>query len=109
MSEENNQKLVDELSTEEAETEIQEFDEETMFIEEEIFVDSPRKFTFRSFLKMSGITIIFLLVSAVIMIIGLIVFYYTAAEAIKNVGFWLIITGVIVFLLTIIFGFERIE
>ncbi len=109
MSEENNQLLADDLSPEEIETEVQEFDEEDMLIEEEIFVDSPRKFTFRSFLKMSGITIILLLVSAVIMLVGLIVFYYTAAETIKNVGFWLIISGVIVFLLTIIFGFERIE
>ncbi|MHA1556770.1 MAG: hypothetical protein ACTSPM_07530 [Candidatus Heimdallarchaeota archaeon] len=109
MSEENNQVLAEDLSPEEVEIEVQEFDEENMLIEEEIFVDSPRKFTFRSFLKMSGITIILLLVSAVIMLVGLIVFYYTAAETVKNVGFWLIISGVIVFLLTIIFGFERIE
>ncbi len=109
MPEENNQIPVDELSTEEDEITIQEFDEENMLIEEEIFVDSPRKFTFRSFLKMSGITIIFLLVSAIIMLVGLIVFYYTIADPVKNVGFWLIIAGVIVFLLTIIFGFERIE
>lgn len=109
MSDENNQILAEDLSADEIETEIQEFDEEDMLIEEEIFVDSSRKFTFRSFLKMSGITIIFLLVSAVIIIVGLIVFYYNAAETLKNAGFWMIIVGVIVFFLTIIFGFERIE
>lgn len=109
MPDENNQIPVENLSTEETEIVIQEFDEEDMLIEEEIFVDSPRKFTFRSFLKMSGITIIFLLISAIIMIVGLIVFYYTVAETIKNAGFWLIITGVVVFFLTIIFGFERID
>ena len=83
--------------------------ENKMVLEEEIFVDSQKKFTFRSFLKMSGITITFLITAAVLMIVGLIVFYFTAAEPTKNVGFWLIIAGVIGFLLTTIFGFERID
>ncbi len=109
MLDENNQMPIADLSTEEIETTFEESDEENMLFEEEIFVDSSRKFTFRSFLRMSGITIVFLLLAAVVMIIGLIVYYYTATETLRNAGFWLIIVGVIVFLLTIIFGFERIE
>ena len=110
MSDENSQTLSENLTAEKIEPEIQKTeDEEEILLEEEIFVDSKKKFTLRSFLKMSGITIIFLVVAAILMIAGLAVFYYTAAEPTRNVGFWLIVAGVVTFLLTMIFGFERIE
>jgi len=78
-------------------------------LEDEIFVDKSKKFTFKSFLKTNGFTLTFLVLSAIIMIIGLILFYWLEQELVKNAGFWLIISGVAVFLLTIIFGFQKLE
>ena len=82
---------------------------EVRSLEQEIFVDDSKRITFKSFLKTNAITLIFMFLSAIAMIIGLFLFYWLEEELIKNAGFWLIISGVVAFLLTIIFGFQKLE
>ncbi|NHJ46729.1 MAG: hypothetical protein FK733_02965 [Asgard group archaeon] len=73
------------------------------------FVEKEKKITWRSFLKISGFTITFVVISLVLMIVGLILFYKTSSPLKGNAGYWMILAGVILFLLTVIFGFEKIE
>ncbi len=70
---------------------------------------SVRK-TFKEFLKQSGLSLIFGGIAIIIIIIGVIL-YYTAADhpITQKTGLWLGIAGVVIFMLTTIFGFERIE
>ncbi len=68
-----------------------------------------KKVNWRSFIKVSGFTITFTAISILLITIGLILFYKTEAVLRTNVGFWMILAGVIVFLLTVILGFEKID
>jgi cytochrome c biogenesis protein CcdA len=77
--------------------------------QEVTFTEKERKITWRSFIQISGFTIIFFIIAIVLMVIGLILFYKTSTALRENAGFWLIFSGVIVFLFTVIFGFEKIE
>ncbi|NHJ03634.1 MAG: hypothetical protein EAX90_02345 [Candidatus Heimdallarchaeota archaeon] len=107
MSQENSDELPNvDLSTNDFEDQTT---DDFSLLEEGIFIDKSKKFTFRSFLKTNGFTLTFLVLSAIVMIIGLILFYWLEQELVKNAGFWLIISGVAVFLLTIILGFQKLE
>ncbi|HUT82354.1 MAG TPA: hypothetical protein VMZ29_14230 [Candidatus Bathyarchaeia archaeon] len=68
-----------------------------------------KKVSWRSFMKISGFTITFAAISIVLIIIGLILFYKADGLLRNNAGFWIILAGVIVFLLTVILGFEKVE
>ncbi|MBN1328013.1 MAG: hypothetical protein JXA54_00945 [Candidatus Heimdallarchaeota archaeon] len=68
-----------------------------------------KKVNWRSFIKISGFTITFAAISILLIIIGLILFYRADGLLRNNVGFWMILAGVIIFLLTVILGFEKVE
>jgi len=68
---------------------------------------APKKTPYQTFLKFSGFTLIFIGVAIILMIAGIIVFYRTGAIVKENAGFWLALIGVVMFLFTVIFGFER--
>jgi len=67
----------------------------------------PKKTSFQRFLKFSGFTLIFVGIAIILMIAGLVIFYRTGEIVKENAGFWLALSGVIIFLFTVIFGFER--
>ena len=71
--------------------------------------EKRKKITWKSFLRFSGFTIIFALISTILMIVGLVLFYKSGVDSVTNAGKWMIVSGVIIFLFTIIFGFEKIE
>ncbi|NPE08436.1 MAG: hypothetical protein GNW80_09170 [Asgard group archaeon] len=68
------------------------------YLEQEIFVEPKRKVTWRSFIRIS-----------VSMIIGLVMYYGFSGTMIRNAGFWIIFVGVGLFLISVIFGFERVD
>lgn len=68
-----------------------------------------RKFTFKDFLRISGLTILSLSLSAIVIIVGLFLFYWTRTDLVKNAGFWMILVGVVAFMVTVVVGFEKIE
>lgn len=70
---------------------------------------SKPKFTYKKFLKKNGLTISLFLFSTLIMVVGLILYYQVENIITSKTGFWMIFSGVILFLVTIIFGFERIN
>jgi len=80
---------------------------QTQMVEEPVEV--KKKLTLRSFIKISGFTITFASIAILLMIIGLILFYRIGGSLRENVGYWMIFAGVILFLLTVVFGFEKIE
>jgi len=97
-------------------SEVQENNEDTTqenelqsYLEQEIFVDPKRKVTWQSFIRISGFTITFVSLALISMIIGLVMYYGFTGPIVKNAGFWIIFVGVGLFLLTIIFGFERVN
>jgi hypothetical protein len=47
-------------------------------------------------------------ISLIVVVLGLILFYCVAAVS-EMVGFWLIVAGVILFLLVLIFGFQKFD
>ena len=69
---------------------------------------SVRK-TFKEFLKQSGLSLIFGGIAIIIIILGVILYYTAAGPITQKTGLWLGIAGVVIFMLTTIFGFERIE
>jgi cytochrome c biogenesis protein CcdA len=71
----------------------------------------PKKkaLSIRAFIRISGFTITFVVLSFVLIIIGIVLYYVQANPQIQDVGFWLAVAGVIVFMLTMIFGFEKID
>jgi hypothetical protein len=79
------------------------------YLEQEIFVEPKRKVTWRSFIRISGFTTTFVSLAIISMIIGLIMYYGFSAPMVTNAGFWIIFVGVGLFLVTIIFGFERVN
>jgi len=79
------------------------------YLEQEVFVEPKEKRTWRSFVKISGFTIVLVILSLISMILGLVMYYGFSAPMVTNAGFWIIFVGVGLFLLTIIFGFERIH
>ncbi len=79
------------------------------YLEQEIFVEPKEKKTWRSFIKISGFTIVLVVLALISMILGLIMYYGFSAPMVTNAGFWIIFIGVGLFLLTIIFGFERVH
>lgn len=72
-------------------------------------VVKDKKGFWRLFLRFSGFTIVFALLSMILIIIGLVLFYKSGAETVILAGKWMTIAGVVTFLFTVIFGFERIE
>ena len=72
-------------------------------------LEEEKKFTLRIFLKKSGLTISFASLAIILMVVGLIVFYRINGSLSQNAGFWMILLGVGIFLLTVIFGFEKLE
>ncbi|NHK31240.1 MAG: hypothetical protein FK730_07805 [Asgard group archaeon] len=72
-------------------------------------IEKKKKVTWKSFLRISGLTIVFALISTILMIVGLVLFYKSGVDPVTNAGKWMIVSGVIIFLFTIIFGFEKIE
>ena len=97
-------------------SEIQETTEDTTqdselqsYLEQEIFVEPKRKVTWRSFIRISVFTITFVSLALLSMIIGLVMYYGFSGAMVQNAGFWIIFVGVGLFLLTIIFGFERVD
>ncbi|NHJ33480.1 MAG: hypothetical protein FK732_11525 [Asgard group archaeon] len=78
-------------------------------LEQEVFVEPKREVTWRSFIKISGFTIVFISLALISMTIGLIMYYVSSRPMVQNAGFWIIFVGVAIFLLTIIFGFERVH
>ncbi|NHJ85277.1 MAG: hypothetical protein FK734_07430 [Asgard group archaeon] len=68
-----------------------------------------KKFTFKSFLRMSGFTIVFSIISVILMVVGIILFYKIDTAVSQNAGFWIVLTGVVIFLLTVIFGFNKVD
>ena len=79
------------------------------YLEQEIFVEPKRKVTWRSFIKISGFTITFVSLALIAMILGLAMYYGFSAPMVKNAGFWIIFVGVGLFLVSVIFGFERVH
>jgi len=79
------------------------------YLEQEVFVEPKPKVTWRSFIRISGFTITFVSLALISMIIGLVMYYGFTGSMVKNAGFWIIFVGVGLFLLTIIFGFERVN
>ena len=80
--------------------------------QQEIIYDNlpePKRPSFRSFIKLSGITIVSISIAFISIILGIILFYTTTTKAANDAGLWLSIIGVVIFMFTIIFGFERIE
>lgn len=76
-------------------------------IEEEVFVDPPEQ-SFWAKYNINWFTISLAGLGIVLVILGIIFFY--RIEAISSaIGFWFSIAGVLLFLFTIIFGFERIR
>ncbi len=73
------------------------------------FPESKPKVNWKSFIKFSGFTITFVVISLALMIIGLILFYKNPTVIRENVGFWIAFAGVIIFLLTVILGFEKVD
>ena len=79
------------------------------YLEQEIFVEPKRKVTWRSFIKISGFTITFVSLALISMTIGLIMYYGFSAPMVTKAGFWIIFVGVGLFLVSVIFGFERVD
>ncbi len=79
------------------------------YLEQEIFVEPKRKVTWRSFIRISGFTITFVSLALISMIIGLVMYYGFSGTMIRNAGFWIIFVGVGLFLISVIFGFERVD
>ncbi|GAJ04403.1 unnamed protein product [marine sediment metagenome] len=79
------------------------------YLEQEIFVEPKRKVTWRSFIRISGFTITFVSLALISMIIGLIMYYGFSGVMVQNAGFWIIFVGVGLFLISVIFGFERVD
>ncbi len=79
------------------------------YLEQEIFVEPKRKVTWRSFIRISGFTITFVSLALLSMIIGLVMYYGFSGTMVQNAGFWIIFVGVGLFLISVIFGFERVD
>lgn len=79
------------------------------YLEQEIFVEPKRKVTWRSFIRISGFTITFVSLALLSMIIGLVMYYGFSGTMVNNAGFWMIFVGVGLFLISVIFGFERVD
>jgi hypothetical protein len=79
------------------------------YLEQEIFVEPKPKVTWRSFIKISGFTITLVSLALLSMIIGLVMYYGFSAPMVTNAGFWIIFVGVGLFLISVIFGFERVH
>ncbi|MCG3252620.1 MAG: hypothetical protein KAX09_02125 [Candidatus Heimdallarchaeota archaeon] len=100
------------LETSETQENIEDVPQESelqSYLEQEIFVEPKRKVTWRSFIRISGFTITFVSLALISMIIGLVMYYGFSGTMVRNAGFWIIFVGVGLFLLTIIFGFERVD
>ena len=65
--------------------------------------------TFKIFLRKSGISIVLGGIAIIAIILGVILFYVSDGPITQKAGLWLGIAGVVIFMLTTIFGFERIE
>ncbi|MBD3192450.1 MAG: hypothetical protein GF308_17555 [Candidatus Heimdallarchaeota archaeon] len=76
-------------------------------IEEEVFVDPPEQ-SFWVKYNINWLTISLAVLGIVLVILGVIFFYRIEAIS-PTIGFWLSVAGVLLFLFTVIFGFERIR
>ena len=78
-------------------------------IETDDILDQEEKFTFKKFIKQSKITLISLLICVLLMVVGLVLYSVVLIDSVKTAGLWIMIIGVGLFLLTMIFGFQKIE
>ncbi|MHA1125840.1 MAG: hypothetical protein ACTSO7_10955 [Candidatus Heimdallarchaeota archaeon] len=69
----------------------------------------PKRFTLKTFLRKSGLSIVLGGIAILTIILGVILYYTGNNPTTQKTGLWLGIVGVVIFMLTTIFGFERIE
>lgn len=72
-------------------------------------IPKDKKGFWRLFFRFSGFTLAFAFISISVIIIGLILFYKSGTETVVTAGKWMTVAGVVLFLFTVIFGFERFD
>jgi len=65
--------------------------------------------SFKVFLRKSGLSLVLGGIAIVLIILGVVLYYASTGLTTQKAGLWLGIAGVVIFMLTTIFGFERIE
>lgn len=67
------------------------------------------KESLKEFLRKSGLSLVLGGIAIIIIILGVVLYYTSTGLTTQKAGLWLGIVGVVIFMLTTIFGFERIE